>query len=1044
MALDASSELYILPFKTSVDNRFHNLCKNGTVLGTSSDGSKDLLEIRITEIPQDLESESVLHTKGISDNHTNNDFGTVMRHQEIDLESLNQILCKDVVFMSANTDDKFSVEPDETPFGEVKNISSVPVIMFSKDQEIHDILSSSRGFSANDLKYSVKGQNNIHDDYVVFKDDADVLGSVEVLGPDGMDNIENVWITDDCPDPLPDVVLGTHELLEPEPVSTHLVPVELENNVVFIDAAPSSSTILSKEKSGQPAETQSQDRPSVISIAVPSSASTDLNQSPASNGTQLILSNNQLSPFFELSELRSVETAIAQPSVTTPNSRSVLKKSIAKKVSKQVLIKPKVCNKQMMREEHFSSLIKPSTKLINSNIKLVRNCDGKRPKENESKTKSLAVVAISSDKTKDLTEIVVSTANGDQVFKGKTSELINATPNLWCDEANQSSDSQSPEDDEFFDQPVTEALQKLGFPALCCVQNKSDDQKMWICPEKDCKKLFLILNQLKVHILGHYGIRPYKCDFPNCQWAFYTHFKLKRHKETHLQRKDYKCSFGECGRSFTTIYNLRTHQKLHKRPAEIKCPVKECSELFQTRRSLEFHLKEHGTDHAPYVCPYTSCQKRYYTVNSVNSHIRSHQHKDDEIKCQWSGCSKIFTKPCRLRAHMRTHTGDKPYLCTHPGCTWAFTSSSKLRRHQFKHTNVRNFQCQIDGCGKLFMRSEHLKEHALTHSAERTFQCPHPNCNMKFSAKSSLYVHSKKHRAKIHALSPDSLSDAVTSIPVNVIQSTRKIGSESETSNVCNVAELNMEDQLAVQSLPCENVVQSEIPETTQTLDFIPLLSEDEALVAELAGMEHVSFEHNTSALRSTSSHLSSVVLESSSNVLNQLPNYSNDKSEPSNKYCQVLICTEDSETQQVTDDPKDDDDITQVLNPDSARSSITINSWARFKKVRQCSALPIKHQRQLRRQPHPAQKHKRRITDIDTSPLLSSKHGTQEGVSNSRAPLDVVLGGGYLGTGHDSIVHLLMPDDLTSSTDLYSAEDGILNMDSSFAPSTINLRDLE
>lgn len=37
----------------------------------------------------------------------------------------------------------------------------------------------------------------------------------------------------------------------------------------------------------------------------------------------------------------------------------------------------------------------------------------------------------------------------------------------------------------------------------------------------------------------------------------------------------------------------------------------------------------------------------------------------------------------------------------------------------------------------------------------------------------------------------------------------------------------------------------AEISEPAQTLDFIPLLSEDEALVAELANMEPVSFEHN-------------------------------------------------------------------------------------------------------------------------------------------------------------------------------------------------------
>lgn len=46
------------------------------------------------------------------------------------------------------------------------------------------------------------------------------------------------------------------------------------------------------------------------------------------------------------------------------------------------------------------------------------------------------------------------------------------------------------------------------------------------------------------------------------------------------------------------------------------------------------------------------------------------------------------------------------------------------------------------------------------------------------------------------------------------------------------------------------NVIHSclilDIQEATQTLDFIPLLAEDEALVAELASMEPVAFEHTS------------------------------------------------------------------------------------------------------------------------------------------------------------------------------------------------------
>lgn len=1038
MAFDASSELYILPFKPPNENKFHNLCKNGSVVGSSSDGSNDLLEIRITEIPQDLDGDTMLHTRDITG--ATNDFGAVMKHQEIDFESLNQILCKDVVFMSSsNSDDsKLITGSDVTMFSEVKSLSSVPVIMFSKEDSDQDIVSHSELLPEDNCHFSSEKD----DDYIVFKDDTDVLGAVEVLGVDSMESIDAVWIPDQ--EQLPEVGLDICKTVGPQPQSSHLVPVKLENNVVFIDAAPSNSSVKNQTHSRRKSESNSQDRPSVISIAVPIAEKNNLNPQQTSARSKRIAHNDAACHQPAVVQVASNQIP-AQPTLSA-HSRSVLKTSVTKKGPKFAAVKSKLSARQVLKEDHFISLINQSSKQINQNVQLMRRTGSKVVKGNSSKSQSLAVVAISSDKSKDLTEIVVRTAKGDQIFKGKTSELINATPNLWCTSPGKKSqdtaDNNSLEEEELLDyQPVTDALEKLGVPALSWVQNKPEDPKMWYCPEKSCKKLFPILNQLKVHILGHYGVRPYKCDFPNCQWAFYTHFKLKRHKETHLQRKDFKCSVPECGRSFTTIYNLKTHQKLHKRPAEMMCHVKGCNEFFQTRRSLEFHMKEHGSDHAPYVCPYASCQKRYYTVNSVNSHIRSHQHKDDEIRCQWSGCTKVFTKPCRLKAHMRTHTGDKPYLCTHPDCTWAFTSSSKLRRHQFKHTNVRKFQCPIDGCGKMFMRSEHLKEHALTHSSERTFQCPHPNCNMKFSAKSSLYVHSKKHRAKVHAVPTDTLADAITSIPVKVIQSTGKICMDT---NVCTLPELTMEDQVVIQSLPIENTVQSDIPEGTQTLDLIPLLSEDEALVAELVGMEHVSFQHNEIAPQrpEEASSIPSQVIENSSNVLNILPSYIDDPGNPSNM--SQVICTQESEGN-FTDAVEQDEEIGQVLNPESARSSITIHSWTKFKKVRQSQA--IRTTRQPKRPALQARKTPLRLhtVDSDASPLSGTKQITQGGLSNGRAPLDVVLGAGYLGSGHqDSIAHLLLPDDLSTSNDLYSSEDGILSMDTSFAPSTINLRDLE
>ncbi|KAK3869473.1 hypothetical protein Pcinc_025213 [Petrolisthes cinctipes] len=296
------------------------------------------------------------------------------------------------------------------------------------------------------------------------------------------------------------------------------------------------------------------------------------------------------------------------------------------------------------------------------------------------------------------------------------------------------------------DEVANKALEELGIQ-LDSLQCEPSPQggKRWVCPIKACSKHFPKLSSLKVHLLSHNGIRPYKCSYENCDWAFYTWYKLKRHIETHLKRRDFVCSESNCHRRFTTIYNLNTHLRLHQRPKCWMCSLPECTLAFHTRRQLEVHMKTHKDVEAPYKCGVDGCTKSYFTPNSLTSHMRSH-HKEEELRCQWTGCGKKFDKPCRLKAHMRVHTGQRPFVCTFENCNWSFQSASKLSRHQRKHTNDRKFTCPI--CQKSFLRSEHLKGHLLIHTGVRNFQCPIENCNAKFTAKSSLYVHLKKHEGK--------------------------------------------------------------------------------------------------------------------------------------------------------------------------------------------------------------------------------------------------------------------------------------------------------
>ncbi|RZF41564.1 hypothetical protein LSTR_LSTR000278 [Laodelphax striatellus] len=377
---------------------------------------------------------------------------------------------------------------------------------------------------------------------------------------------------------------------------------------------------------------------------------------------------------------------------------------------------------------------------------------------------SKAVVAISTDKLEDRTEIVIKTEIGEEQYIGKASDILKATNSLsnFClklesqdsllDESKEETELPgilveiNPEDHERKDgptceeEPVTEALRTLGIVPNEKWETKSGSRNNWSCPVQDCDHGFSKLSALKIHILTHFKIKPFKCHYEGCSWSFYTSFRLKRHLTTHLKKKEYKCD--SCCSSFTTIYNLSTHLKLHDRPANIVCTVEGCDKAFQTRRKLEIHLKEHGSEHAPHACDHPDCSKRFYSMNALLCHQRVHQHDIGDLQCEF--CQKIFDKPCRLIAHIRCHTGVKPYTCNFEGCNWSFTSSSKLSRHQTKHTQERKFFCDV--CPKAFLRSEHLKDHQRTHYVSKAFECPVEGCGFTFAAKSSLYVHMKKHR----------------------------------------------------------------------------------------------------------------------------------------------------------------------------------------------------------------------------------------------------------------------------------------------------------
>jgi hypothetical protein len=719
------------------------------------------------------------------------------------------------------------------------------------------------------------------------------------------------------------------------------------------------------------------------------------------------------------------------------------------------------------------------------------------------KPSSMAIIAISTDKSKNTTEIVINTPYGEQVFKGKTTDLMRATSGLWQKldnnkiqkaeqpltismmngTAEQSSaldvshgDQTTPlttvipgdlgeEGEEYSeltteeDRPVAEALAEFGIAVdkdnIFCVTT-GNGQKLWVCPVKDCDRMYPRQSMLKVHILSHFNVRPFRCNFAGCHWSFYTYFKLKRHKETHLKRKDFVCPIRGCGRRFTTIYNLNTHQKLHARPLEMVCPVEMCAARFQTKRSLELHLKSHDSYHAPYRCLYEGCGKHYYSLNSLNSHSRSHQHKEEEVRCQWEGCGKLFDKPCRLKAHMRSHTGDKPYSCLYPDCGWSFSSASKLKRHQQKHTNERKFQCSVEGCGKSFMRSEHLKEHKLTHVGQRNFKCPYDYCGVKFSAKSSLYVHLKKH-SKPKSATGDKV---VYHCPIEKCTRTYTCKSSlrqhmlkfhtpvlaNDPSQLDYIALLTGDDDLAtLEGLQFSGDMTPSVNGSISSLNSINLITPPSMMINGSDGIGSIPPEFISTDFQLPGIMPSKICASGSSGI---------GPSSGTSSSVVTHVVLAPSDTQNST--------LAMSNQPDIGDATDQPVSMPMFEPV----ALEVDNR--------PSSEHGCARTSFTYQDIVQDRERRRGNASPSsvdpssstttglRVPTDVVLGTGLLGSSQDIAHSFLLQDDLPSHHHSLYQEDNmmavgpgvgefqVLLLDSTsstrheFAESTINLRDLE
>ena len=80
-------------------------------------------------------------------------------------------------------------------------------------------------------------------------------------------------------------------------------------------------------------------------------------------------------------------------------------------------------------------------------------------------------------------------------------------------------------------------------------KNEKNRLYSYICPIKNCDKIFKFKNNLIVHIRTHYKIKPYKCSY--CPKTFNEKGNLKIHLRIHTGERPYCCK--ECQKNFKTF-----------------------------------------------------------------------------------------------------------------------------------------------------------------------------------------------------------------------------------------------------------------------------------------------------------------------------------------------------------------------------------------------------------------------------------------------------------------------------------------------------------
>lgn len=114
-----------------------------------------------------------------------------------------------------------------------------------------------------------------------------------------------------------------------------------------------------------------------------------------------------------------------------------------------------------------------------------------------------------------------------------------------------------------------------------------------------CGRKFCQPQKLKVHIKRMHSdmsevLKEFQCK--NCMKLLGSRAALQRHfKEVHQKQMDGACACSKCGKTFQNKSNLKIHMLTHSGIKPFRCNQSTCAAAFTTKQCLQFHYKKvHG------------------------------------------------------------------------------------------------------------------------------------------------------------------------------------------------------------------------------------------------------------------------------------------------------------------------------------------------------------------------------------------------------------------------------------------------------------------